>query len=630
MRLTNIQFRLGNCLFSDRSTSVHNYLQIITMFSWLIIMSNTSSMYVIYLFLGLCAFWCRSHYNENKRAIFSKKERANLIIACIFSVVLIMANYDISSIILSSIIKTIASPIATQLFSNHFLLISNLIFFFCFPWLFLGGTYISFFILRFVTEKLVTFSWAYHPNTISSRKLFLRVFGLIGALYSAVFFLGFYPGIISNDSINQLTQIVTGNYTNWHPFYHTNLIRFFVFIGTSVLHDINAGVALYSLFSIILMSACFSYAVVTLYQLNINKKIILAVSLIYMLMPHHILYSFTMWKDVPFSASVLLFTISAFRYFRKIGQNNTLDMVLLALGAFGICLFRGNGLIVMFILIIISVIFFRKKAPGICLSMVCILVVSLILSYPVLNSFNIEQADTAEVMSLQFQQISRTLIENDDIPQDQLELISKIADPEGFRNVYESTISNPIKYLIREGNQDYLKTHKWEFIKLYLKMGIAHPRSYLAAWIDQTRGYWNGGYVYWRFGFLCQANDLGVKRTTVSGIVEKGIFGYAELFEYFDLLRPFVSIGLHTWLILLVAYIGYRKKNKLTVFLTVPCLAIIFTLLIGTPVFAEFRYAYALFCCLPFLAVITFRRNDDKTDTPPITQTLISGDAPNE
>ena len=58
---------------------------------------------------------------------------------------------------------------------------------------------------------------------------------------------------------------------------------------------------------------------------------------------------------------------------------------------------------------------------------------------------------------------------------------------------------------------------------------------------------------------------------------------------------------------LLVAFIGYIKRDKAAVFATVPSLSIIFSLLLGTPVFAEFRYAYGLFCCLPFLAVVVFR-----------------------
>ena len=78
-------------------------------------------------------------------------------------------------------------------------------------------------------------------------------------------------------------------------------------------------------------------------------------------------------------------------------------------------------------------------------------------------------------------------------------------------------------------------------------------------------------------------------------------------------LRSFYKY-LFTWLTLLVSYLGFKKKDKLTLFLTVPCMAIIMTLLIATPVFAEFRYAYSLFCCLPFLGAIALVNDNDMSD----------------
>lgn len=41
-------------------------------------------------------------------------------------------------------------------------------------------------------------------------------------------------------------------------------------------------------------------------------------------------------------------------------------------------------------------------------------------------------------------------------------------------------------------------------------------------------------------------------------------------------------------------------------FLPVPALSVIATLLIATPVYSEFRYAYSVFCTLPFLLAMTF------------------------
>ncbi len=614
MTTANFKSKLRSFLLSDRFTDLHGVIQIITMFSWLILLSNTSALYVVYLMIGLVGFWCRSQCSHQPKAIFFQSERRNLIISFIFSLVIIIANYDIYRTMLSSIIQSIASHTSAYAFVSHFSLLTRMIALFCFPFLLLGGTYTAFFILRFVSEKLTPFTWNHYSYNSSPRRVFLQVFLALSFFYSAVMFLGFYPGVISKDSVNQLTQIVTGHYTNWHPFYHTNLICVFVSVGLKVFNDINFGVALYSLFSIMFVSAAFAYGVVTLYQMHINKKLITAVTLFYMLMPHHILYSFTMWKDVLFSASVLLFTVSAHRYFRKIGASSQINKAILILSGFGICLFRGNGLIVLFILVVLLAIRFGKTRLKLCLSLAGVLAVSLILTYPVLNYFHIEQADTAELSSLPLQQISRTLVENDDITDEQLALISKVADPDVLRKVYNPFVSNPVKDLIREsGHQDYLNQHKSEYVGLYFKLGLTHPKSYFKAWIDQTKGYWNGGYDHWRFSYLCFPNELGVKRTVALNPVQKGIYGYAELFEYFYPLQPFVSIGLHTWLILLIAFIGKRKKDRVTVFLTAPCVAIIFTHMIGSPVFSEFRYAYALFCCLPFLAIAAFWKGNKTT-----------------
>ena len=44
--------------------------------------------------------------------------------------------------------------------------------------------------------------------------------------------------------------------------------------------------------------------------------------------------------------------------------------------------------------------------------------------------------------------------------------------------------------------------------------------------------------------------------------------------------------------------------------LTVPSLAVVLTLLVSTPVASEFRYAYAVFTCLPMTAAAVFYQGD--------------------
>ena len=599
-------------LLSNKFTAVHSIIQIITMTAWLAFLNYTSASYVIYLLIGLSGFYCRTVCNQDKKEIFQKSERVNIVAASVFSLFVIAANHDIYYAMLKPIVASIITPSTVQSFTNHASLFVFLVFLFCFPFLFLGGMYVTYFVLKYVTKKLTDFSWRRFTYSLSAGKVFLYVFSLIGVFHLTVMMLCFYPGALSGDSLVQIRETLNHQYTNLHPIYHTLLLRLFILTGVSVFNDINVGVALYSVFSILFTSAVFAYGIVTLYQLNVSKKIIMAVTSVYLLFPQHIFFSFTVWKDVIFSTSVLLFTVSVFRYIEKIGERKKLNLLLVLLSSLDICLFRGNGFIVLLITVIVFAILYRKSYRKLCVSLACILLAAYIVTFPVLSSFHIKQADMVELMSVPLQQITRTLKNENNLSEDQIELISNVAAINALTERYDPYLSDPVKFYIRDhGNQAYIREHKFEFLALYLQLGITHPKSYLNAWVDQTKGFWNAGYDQRRFIFYCGENELGIRQSIASKGLQEMFHLWAKLFEYFELFKPFVSIGFHTWMILLVVFLGYRKRDRLAVFLSTPCLAIVFSLMLGTPSFAEFRYAYALFCCLPFLAVIVFRNRSE-------------------
>ena len=597
---------LRNYLTDDRLGFIHNLIQLVTMFFWTLLMSYTNSYYVIYLIIGFSGFYCRQFTNK-------KYDRANLLIASIFSLVLIAANYDMFSSLTKSIYQSLSihKQFIAKISIFQFMNYKIYIFLLCLPVLFLGGMYLIFFILQFISEKIAYFKWENNSYNTPEKKIFCSAFLMISIFYLIIMLLGFYPGFFCPDTIAQVSEITSGTYSNRNPFYHTMVVRLFILLGIKVFNDINIGAALYSVACIAFVSSAFAYAVLTLYQLHINKKIILSAALIYMLMPYNIMFSFNMWKDTPFNAFILLFTVSIFRYLKRIGNNLKMNALILIASGMGVCLFRGNGLIVVFITLVFFGFMFGKSHRKMLISLASVLATALIMTYPVLNAMNVSQSDIVELSSMQIQQIARTVIENDDLTDNQKELISKVADIDKIKTLYTPILSDPLKIHLRsKGSQEYIKNHKTEYALLYLQLGFKHPKSYITAWIDQTRGYWNGGYDYVKFSYAFSDNQLGLKRTVIFNGMEKAVFLYCTLFEIVDLLKPFVSIGLHTWLILLVAFIGYRKKDKIIIFSSIPCLSIIFSLLFGTPVFSEFRYAYGLFCCLPFLAIAAFSESN--------------------
>ena len=79
---------------------------------------------------------------------------------------------------------------------------------------------------------------------------------------------------------------------------------------------------------------------------------------------------------------------------------------------------------------------------------------------------------------------------------------------------------------------------------------------------------------------------------------------YFWYFERTPLFYPLISIGLHTWMMIVCGFINvvHRKKEWI---LSLPVLAIVMSLLISTPVYSEFRYIYSAFLMLPLVLMTT-------------------------
>ena len=198
------------------------------------------------------------------------------------------------------------------------------------------------------------------------------------------------------------------------------------------------------------------------------------------------------------------------------------------------------------------------------------------------------------------QQIARVVIDDQDLTPKQQEALEKIMDLSRVPEVYNSGLYDPVKGLARV-NQDYLREHAGEYLGLWLEIGISHPTTYMKAFIDQTKGYWNGGYWKWRWLDYIYKNDYGIYMTTKSEIYNDFTATLFGTMPRNDFLVMFLCIGMHVWAIGVLAFLSFLRRDKKGLFITLPVLAVIVSLLMATPVYSEFRYAYSVFTCFPFM-----------------------------
>ena len=473
------------------------------------------------------------------------------------------------------------------------------------------GTFISFanilsFIARgaFVTDN--------GPSKMGHKKVFLFTFLLIVIINIVILFSWKYPGFLTMDSVLQVKQTMDGVYTNSHPFYHTMLLKLFLSLGLALFGNMNAAVATYMVFQICFMALSFAFAVMTMKEIGAPKWSVIVLIAFFALMPYHIAYSITLWKDVIFGGFVLLFTLFLYRILKEVGDGKW-NMLGLVLSGLGFCLFRSNGWFAFVGVTLLFLLLFKGQHKKLVLVMAAIIVVSFVLKHPVLKILDVAQPDMTESLSIPIQQVARDVVENKDFTEEQYRLLNQLADVERIPETYLWYISDPMKELMREKDyQQALSEHKADYIKLYFSRLVKHPWTYVKAWVDQTKGYWNSGYPYWIWCLYTDGSDIGIYNTIHSGMMNKMVNSYISHSSKYQVVKPFYSIGSFVWCILLFLYVSIIKKDKVLALMTIPTLMIILSLLVATPVFSEFRYAYSVFCTMPVIGIMTFvgyRRN---------------------
>ena len=221
-----------------------------------------------------------------------------------------------------------------------------------------------------------------------------------------------------------------------------------------------------------------------------------------------------------------------------------------------------------------------------------ILFISWFMKNPLLDFMEVKEGKFTEALSIPIQQISRVVYEGKELEDDEILLIEKVISVETIKKIYISYISDPVKGTIADSGSKYIENHKYKYLKLWLKIGKRYPVEYLKAWIEQTKGYWNGGYDYWIVGH----NTAAIHR---DNFVSKVYLYYFGLFEKsFMVITSSVGV-LNTFYVFCFMYFWSKKRKEKI--LIIPLFAIVLTLLIATPVFCEFRYAYSLFTCFPFI-----------------------------
>lgn len=555
-------------------------LQAAFVYAWLTNLAQTDSYLSVYLLCGAIGLFCI--YDNYKNPFFGldhRRLRSVLICSAIFSLATILSNYPVFE------------PVTALL--SWFNIICS----------FLGGWAAGMNVLLCLLHRLP------FPKDGSVRKhpyrLFAVSFGTIAAIDLMYLVFAAYPGVLTTDSISTMNQIVSGSYNNTMPFWHTMTVKLFYEIGYAFSGDVNSAIACFHVAQIFFLSACFAYALMTLYQAGVPLWCLAVFYGIYAFLPYNIVYSVTMWKDVLFGGAVLLFVTAFYRILRDIGASRLWNYMVFALGGIGLSLWRTNGWYAFLVTTFLLLLLVRKQYKKLLLVMFTILILCWVLINPFLFALNVSGTDMIEALGVPFQQVARVIANERELTQEETALLYEAFQVERVKELYTPETVDPVKFeTFRYDNRDYLEDHLWDYVKLYIQLGFRYPGDYLKAWIEETKGYWNGGYSFWIYTRGVDTNTLGIF-SSGGGNRVSSLFG--ALFRYLEkpaVFQALYSIGLQIWIIFACCMLNIWRKRK-EFLLTIPVIVLIVGLWLGTPVFAEFRYAYPFFLTVPILLAAT-------------------------
>lgn len=481
----------------------------------------------------------------------------------------------------------------------------------------LAAVFTGFFIV-FYELLLLLFSYSSDKDTLrrllflsedAAAKRFPSFFSfLIYMLCWLPYFLYQYPGIMTPDSINQFEQVLgLIPYSNHHPLAHTMLFGLFYRLGMLLTSNMVIAVSFYTFFQMCFQAACVAYLTGTMKQFRIRPLFLLIATLFYGLVPYHAVFSVTIWKDIPFAGAVLLFGCSLLRLSLLPSQGSTQrvcrNLSVFILSGIMLCLFRSNGWYGFLLCLPFLLFHYRKKAKLLYPSLACILLTAAIIKYPVMDRAHVIQPDFIESLSIPTQQVAAVLCNDRPITDEQRELIEKVVDLTYIKELYHPTYADNMKELVRAGNQAYLTSHKGDFFRLWLSLGLQYPGDYLTAYINQTYGYWYPDSFYLvAEAEGVSATGLGVSHTPLlrGPLVIKAKEISIKLGSMVPIYSLLWSMGVIFWILLFCIGNAFVRREKEKLIYYLPSLALYLTVMIATPVATEFRYVYFMVFSLPF------------------------------
>lgn len=428
--------------------------------------------------------------------------------------------------------------------------------------------------------------------------------------------LAVYPGFFVYDAHDEWMQVASRTFNTHHPLVHVLMLGGIICAVHKVTGSYNLGIACYIVIQMVLVSGGFT-CLLSYMQMKKASKAVCIISLLYFaFFPVVVMFTLCSSKDALFTIALLMLLLSLLEMSgnAEIFFSSKKMMSFFVLSAVAMVFLRKNGIYALAVMIPVLLVYHKRN-----LKKLALLLIVVVASYFLVNSgltviLHARQGEKQEILTVPIQQLARTYkFSKEAFEPEDIDALHEIL-PEEALALYNPKLSDPVK--VQFQNNAYI-ADKSKYIRLWLRIGMRKPMTYINAWLANSYGFWypdtvidvySGNSVFTftykdssYFGYEVEAPG---KRKSIIPCIDE-IYRKLSLDiskEKIPIYSMLYSPGGICWFIAFVfSYMLYRRKYNIVI----PCLMVMFvwlTVIIG-PTYLP-RYVLIFWYGLPLFAAM--------------------------
>ena len=409
-----------------------------------------------------------------------------------------------------------------------------------------------------------------------------------------VYLAALWPGMMSPDSIDQWQQILTGQFNDSHPVVSTLIMWAITRIWFS-----PAAIAS---FQILALSLTAAWGLGYLREIGLPKAIAWIITGLFAISPVNAAIVNTLWKDIPYAVSILLFSILILKIVftggRWLGQR--LNWLWFGLVGLLIALLRHNGFPIPVVCLILLIFCFKPFAKKIVFSLMTTIGLWLLIRYPVFDLLKVN-TDTGTYSGIFLHHIGAHLENGDEMTPEESAAVNSILDADKW--VYDCC-------LLRVTNQ--VEGFTWDAVaknsagvrKTALSLALRHPLTEIKHTLCSSSLVWEvpgrcgeleGDPPYSETNWIAE-NTLGLHAESLLPDFSIILIRSIRQFRKSDLSIPFRSPAISLYLLIFcVGILAYRKRSGKYLLILLPGMIQSMIMVLVNLAGDQFRYQYPVY-----------------------------------